>query len=463
MRLTEELEKEYGTLFDTCRVRDENRREVDETVKKILRNRHRYEGVGAQTGVPWYVIAVIHSLECGLKFDRHLHNGDPLSKKTRNVPQGRPPGDPPFTWEFSARDALTYDDLTRWTHWGLAGTLYRLEAYNGWGYRRNDYGVLSPYLWSYSNHYTRGKFVRDRVFDPEARSKQCGAAVLLKALEEIGAVEFAETPPKRPAEKGRPAYPGKILKQGEKDSESVRMLQLRLNELGCGPIDPDGDFGSITAAAVRLFQARSLGNDGSPLKMDGEVGPLTWEALFGRRTLTRFVPSASGDPLLVKAIEVARSQIGVLEDPPGSNRGAQVEEYQRSVGIPPGEPWCAAFVYWCFRRAAEQLGIANPVLRTGGVLDHWNRAYEEGIRRVTREQAMEDPSLALPGFIFIIDTGAPGGAGHTGLVEKVDGGMLVTIEGNTNEGGGREGIGVFRRSKRKILDINKGFIDYRRA
>jgi len=76
---------------------------------------------------------------------------------------------------------------------------------------------------------------------------------------------------------------------------------------------------------------------------------------------------------------------------------------------------------------------------------------------------MEDPSLALPGFIFIIDTGSPGGAGHTGLVEKVDGGMLVTIEGNTNEGGSREGIGVFRRSKRKILDINKGFIDYRRT
>jgi hypothetical protein len=39
----------------------------------------------------------------------------------------------------------------------------------------------------------------------------------------------------------------------------------------------------------------------------------------------------------------------------------------------------------------------------------------------------------------------------------------VTIEGNTNEGGGREGIGVFRRNRRKVRGINKGFIDYSRG
>jgi len=36
----------------------------------------------------------------------------------------------------------------------------------------------------------------------------------------------------------------------------------------------------------------------------------------------------------------------------------------------------------------------------------------------------------------------------------------VTIEGNTNDGDGREGVGVFRREKRKIADINVGFLDY---
>ena len=34
------------------------------------------------------------------------------------------------------------------------------------------------------------------------------------------------------------------------------------------------------------------------------------------------------------------------------------------------------------------------------------------------------------------------------------------IEGNTNVAGSREGIGVFRRNGRKVLSIDKGFIDY---
>jgi hypothetical protein len=40
--------------------------------------------------------------------------------------------------------------------------------------------------------------------------------------------------------------------------------------------------------------------------------------------------------------------------------------------------------------------------------------------------------------------------GHTGLIEKVSGDFAVTIEGNTNDGGSRDGDGVYRR--RRILD-----------
>jgi lysozyme family protein len=43
-------------------------------------------------------------------------------------------------------------------------------------------GVPTPYLWSYSNLYENGKFVADGRFDPEAVSKQCGAAPMLKAV-----------------------------------------------------------------------------------------------------------------------------------------------------------------------------------------------------------------------------------------------------------------------------------------
>ena len=121
-------------------------------------------------------------------------------------------------------------------------------------------------------------------------------------------------------------------------------------------------------------------------------------------------------------------------------------------------PWCAAFVYWCFKQAAEKDAVPNPVIKTAGVLDHWNKAGTRGVRRVLGATAKNSPGLVQPGFVFIMDFG--GGAGHTGIVESVEGGRLVTIEGNTNDGGSREGVGVFRRSERKISSINKGFLDY---
>jgi hypothetical protein len=44
-------------------------------------------------------------------------------------------------------------------------------------------------------------------------------------------------------------------------------------------------------------------------------------------------------------------------------------------------------------------------------------------------------------------------------VEQVNGGMLTTLEGNTDAGKTREGGGVYRLT-RKIADVNKGFVDY---
>jgi len=258
------------------------------------------------------------------------------------------------------------------------------------------------------------------------------------------------------------AFPNRVIKKDEKDKVVVRSVQQQLNKLGCGPIDDDGKFGSGTENAVKLFQSRFTDSDGLPLKIDGQVGPITWRALFGESS----VPAVSDveDPLLAKALEVADSQIGVMEKPPGSNRGPEVDKYLRLVGLDPAAgsfPWCAAFVYFCFDQASQELDETNPVVKTASVLDHWNKAGRQGITRILQSEAVSNPALVTPGQIFILSTG--GGSGHTGLIESVNGGKLVTIEGNTNVGGSREGIGVFRREMRKIGDINKGFIDYSNA
>jgi len=155
---------------------------------------------------------------------------------------------------------------------------------------------------------------------------------------------------------------------------------------------------------------------------------------------------------------VAAKEIGVMEDPLGSNSGPRVNQYLESVGDKAGLPWCAAFVYWCFQQAASAVQLPNPAIRTGGAVDLWDQAGARGIRRVATAEAAARPILVQPGMVFVMATG--GGHGHVGLVEKVQGVVLTTIEGNTNNGGSREGIGVFRRTTRRMGQINRGFVEY---
>ena len=252
-------------------------------------------------------------------------------------------------------------------------------------------------------------------------------------------------------------YPGRLVKRGESDPHVVQALQRRLNALGCGPLAESGRFGADTLSAVKRFQARFPDIDGQPLKVDGIVGSLTWAALFGAPAPPP-VPPAS---LATAALAIARTQLGVEERPSGSNRGPEVDEYLRAVGLNPAAgsfAWCAAFVYWCFNEAARSAGRPNPLPRTAGVLAHWNKAGERGARRIMPGRAAAQPDLVQPGQVFVMDFGR--GAGHTGFVVDVHAGKLITLEGNTNDGGSREGIGVFERHGRKINSINKGFLDY---
>jgi len=75
-----------------------------------------------------------------------------------------------------------------WDDWSVIGALYKWERYNGFGYRKYHPEVLSPYLWSYTNHYTKGKYVKDGKFDTEAVPRQCGAAAMLRVLVNTGIV-----------------------------------------------------------------------------------------------------------------------------------------------------------------------------------------------------------------------------------------------------------------------------------
>lgn len=248
-------------------------------------------------------------------------------------------------------------------------------------------------------------------------------------------------------------YPNRIIKEGESNTAIVKAIQKKLSALNIGDLQGTGVYAAKTKNAVKLFQATHVDQYGNPLEIDGHVGSLTWAALFGTENMN--VADEAWGSLLTEVLKSAVSQVGVMEDPPGSNKGPEVNQYLASVGLEPGLYWCAAFVYWCFNKASARLNRVNPLVKTGHVMSHWNKTTG---KKILAADAADNPSLVKPGHIFILNTG--GSAGHTGLVEKIEGGFIHTIEGNSNNSGSRNGIGVFRL-QRKIAKINRGFIGYK--
>ncbi|OYU80509.1 MAG: hypothetical protein CFE23_08445 [Flavobacterium sp. BFFFF1] len=241
--MTPQQKADYESKFNTCKYNPVKLVEINKAVDKITANKARYEAVAGPLNMPWYVIGVLHNMEVGLNFNGHLHNGDPLTARTVHVPAGQPvSGNPPFTWEYSATDAMKGKNFHKVTDWSLGEMLYRIEAYNGLGYFKK--GLPSPYLWSYTDKYTKGKYASDGKYDPELVSKQCGVVALLKRLVENGTIGIGPETPKQQIIKA-----GKLVKYytGTVTVEA-KVLQELLNKNGSA-LTADGKAGQNTSDA----------------------------------------------------------------------------------------------------------------------------------------------------------------------------------------------------------------------
>jgi hypothetical protein len=147
-----------------------------------------------------------------------------------------------------------------------------------------------------------------------------------------------------------------------------------------------------------------------------------------------------------RALSVAVSQLGNAEEPKGSNWGKHIQKYLASVGINFAAPWCMAFVYYCVNEAAKEMGVQNPLIKTGGVMAQWNKIPPQ----------FKVGGTPRKGDIFIMDFGK--GLGHTGFVTSVIADRILTIEGNSNDEGSREGYEVCRKPGGRPIAKIKGFI-----
>jgi hypothetical protein len=129
--------------------------------------------------------------------------------------------------------------------------------------------------------------------------------------------------------------------------------------------------------------------------------------------------------------------------PHGSNWGPDVRTYLSYVGLKSPAAWCAAFVAYCLANVG--CDVVHPKY---GLVAMWSR--NEWVSNVVFDSRKGDKIWAWdlkPGDVFTIYYSNLRRDGHIGIIEKIENGIVYTIEGNTNDGGSREGVGVFRRTR----------------
>jgi hypothetical protein len=146
----------------------------------------------------------------------------------------------------------------------------------------------------------------------------------------------------------------------------------------------------------------------------------------------------SGQSLHSLALVIAAGQEaeGVHEEG-GDNHGARVNWYQEEGGSGDGSPWCADFVNWCAKFAADILEIHSPLE------DVSNQAYVQSYVDHFAAQGMttKRPGKVEPGYLFALWFPKLNRYGHIGFVKSIDmkAWTFTTVEGNSNDEGSREG------------------------
>jgi len=166
--------------------------EFTPVAKRLFAAKDRYKAVEARTGVPWFFIACAHQRESSQDFSTSLAQGDPWNEVSKHVPAGRGPFP---SWEAAAYDALVNcaPYAAKNEDWSAGGTMTMMERYNGLGYANK--GIPSPYVWSGTDQYVKGKYVADGVFNPNTVDKQLGCAGIILALMKLDPSITFEKPP----------------------------------------------------------------------------------------------------------------------------------------------------------------------------------------------------------------------------------------------------------------------------
>jgi len=319
---TSKEKSNFRKLIDTARITRNVSWHERSIIPKITRHYHRYKKAEEMTGTPAVMIAALHAREKSTdlgKFKKYLGNGQSLDKKTTWIPKGRGPFK---NWEAGAFDALvTLKKYDRIKEWPLERVLFESERYNGFGYRRR--GHLTPYVFSGTNHYVKGKYVFDGRYDPNAVDRQLGVLT----------------------------YVLLIIKQDERFKIGFEQEEEPVKDTD--PREPY-DWQEALYQFFKWLIGFLTGNKPDPTAPVDPKDPEEPSDVKGTRNY--------------KALWGAASQLGVKEWK-GSPSNPKVEEYldygsrkdNKDSGLRDSVPWCAGFIAWVLEKTAG-MGSTNSLM-----------------------------------------------------------------------------------------------------
>jgi lysozyme family protein len=94
------LKAANAALWPIAKILPKRQHEVDEVAARLVAPaaKARYQAIEAATGVPWFVVAVIHGREANQDWNCQLGQGDPLNEMSRNVSRASIPCVRPSPW-----------------------------------------------------------------------------------------------------------------------------------------------------------------------------------------------------------------------------------------------------------------------------------------------------------------------------------------------------------------------------
>lgn len=130
-------------------------------------------------------------------------------------------------------------------------------------------------------------------------------------------------------------------------------------------------------------------------------------------------------------------EVGVQELT-GHNDGPRIESYLKVTGLGKGFPYCAAFAAWVY----SSNHIPNP-------RSAWSPDWFPESRVIFKQGPDPDESITpQSGDVFGIYFPDKGRIAHMGFILSW-GKQVTTVEANTNQDGGRDGDGVYKKYRLK--------------